>query len=131
MTSTVSKEGRKMMRKYRPGVAQKRREAAIRRSIIVVMGAIVIILSLIFIGRMTALDHSFAREVSRQKYYKSVPIEEGDTLWKIAAENMSEEYSSVDSYIEDLRQANDLTSDQISTGQYLTVPYYASVTNVR
>lgn len=90
------------------------------------MGIIIIILSLIFINRMNALDHSFAREVNRQKYYKSVSIQDGDTLWEIASQNMSDEYASVESYVEELKKVNDLASDQISIGQYLTVPYYVS-----
>ncbi len=113
-------------RNYRPGAAQKRREAAIKRTVILTMGIIIIILSLIFINRMNALDHSFAREVNRQKYYKSVSIQYGDTLWEIASQNMSDEYASVESYVEELKKVNDLASDQISIGQYLTVPYYVS-----
>lgn len=115
-----------VIRNYRPGAAQKRREAAIKRTVILTMGIIIIILSLIFINRMNALDHSFAREINRQKYYKSVSIQDGDTLWEIASQNMSDEYASVESYVEELKKVNDLASDQISIGQYLTVPYYVS-----
>lgn len=126
MRSTLATDRLPVMRNYRPGAAQKRREAAIKRALILTMGIIIVILSLIFINQMNALDHSFAREVNRQKYYKSVSIQKGDTLWDIASRNMSDEYESVEAYVEELKQVNDLTSDQIFTGQYLSVPYYAS-----
>lgn len=126
MRNTSATDRVSVIRNYRPGAAQKRREAAIKRTVILTMGIIIIILSLIFINRMNALDHSFAREVNRQKYYKSVSIQDGDTLWEIASQNMSDEYESVESYVEELKKVNDLASDQISIGQYLTVPYYVS-----
>ena len=58
------------------------------------------------------------------KYYKSIEITDGDTLWSIAKENMSEEYDSVYAYIEEVMEMNNLESDQIHSGQYLTVAYY-------
>lgn len=61
------------------------------------------------------------------KYYKSITIENGDTLWSIAEEYMdAEHYDSVNDYIEEVRQMNTLVNDNITYGQSLIVPYYSN-----
>ncbi len=62
----------------------------------------------------------------RHKYYTSVEIKQGNSLWKIAEEYMSEEYDSIDDYIKEVKQINHLTEDLIYEGAYLCVPYYSS-----
>ena len=39
----------------------------------------------------SAHDEHLSENAPRIKYYKSIEIEEGDSLWKIAAENMTDE----------------------------------------
>lgn len=58
------------------------------------------------------------------KYYTSIRIEQGDSLWNIACTHMGEEYDSVLEYIAEVRELNGLRSDDIHSGQYLTIPYY-------
>lgn len=60
----------------------------------------------------------------RCKYYKSIQIHSGDTLWNIAEEYITEDYESVNAYITEVKKINKLSSDQIQDSQYLTVPYY-------
>lgn len=61
------------------------------------------------------------------KYYASIPIAEGDTLWSIAKTHMGDHYDSVEDYIEELRRINSLNGDDsIKTGMYLIVPYYST-----
>lgn len=62
----------------------------------------------------------------RHKYYTSVEIESGSSLWEIAEEYMTEEYDSVEDYIKEVKQINHLTEDLIYEGAYLCVPYYSS-----
>lgn len=62
----------------------------------------------------------------RHKYYTSVEIESGSSLWEIAEEYMTEEYDSVEEYIKEVKQINHLTEDLIYEGAYLCVPYYSS-----
>lgn len=54
----------------------------------------------------------------------SVQIEEGDSLWSIAAEHYSEEFSSLTSYITEIKRMNGLTSDTVYAGSYILVPQY-------
>lgn len=60
-----------------------------------------------------------------QKYYTSIQVNAGDTLWDIAQEYKTAEYSSTKDYVEEVKEINHLTNDTITTGCYLTVPYYA------
>ena len=72
--------------------------------------------------RTNAKDDS--TEVS-YKYYKSITVNNHDTLWSIAEEYMdAEHYDSVNDYIAEVRRMNSLTSDTIHYGEYLIIPYY-------
>ena len=57
------------------------------------------------------------------KYYKSIEIQHGDTLWEIAEETMTSEYDSVPEYVEVLKEMNSLKSDDIEAGQHLIIAY--------
>ena len=60
------------------------------------------------------------------KYYKSITISNGETLWSIAKENMdAEHYASINDYIKEVKQVNSLRTDSISYGANIIVPYYS------
>lgn len=59
------------------------------------------------------------------KYYTSIRVSSGDTLWDIAEEYRTEEYTDVSSYISEVKEINHLKSDQITKGMYLCIPYYS------
>lgn len=59
------------------------------------------------------------------KYYTSIQIQSGDTLWGVADNYITTEYNSINDYIDEVKQLNCLKSDDIHEGQYLTVPYYS------
>lgn len=61
------------------------------------------------------------------KYYKSIQIEKGDSLWSIAEEYMGTEFDSVSDYIDELIQINQLSTDDMNNlqeGDYLLVAYF-------
>lgn len=60
------------------------------------------------------------------KYYKSVMVEQGDTLWSIASRHATSSYKSKDEYIEEVMNMNRLTDDRITVGSYLIIPYFSS-----
>ena len=84
---------------------------------------LVIFISVSLLGR--SLDHVMAKEspVSCNRYYKSILIESGDSLWSIAQEYHNG-FMTVEEYMSELRSMNRLCSDTIHTGQYLTVVYF-------
>ena len=56
-------------------------------------------------------------------YYTSIEIQPGDTLWNIAEETMTSEYSSVPEYVKVLKEINGLSSDKIYSGENLMIMY--------
>lgn len=60
------------------------------------------------------------------KYYTSIQVQKGDTLWNIASEHISGEYASMTDYIEEICEINHVSDSDIHSGQYLTIPYYSN-----
>lgn len=62
------------------------------------------------------------------KYYKSIMIEEGDTLWSIASQNLNDVNINItiSAYIKEIMKMNGLQSDRITAGMYLVIPYYSN-----
>ena len=55
-------------------------------------------------------------------------IEEGDTLWSIASQNLNDVNINItiSAYIKEIMKMNGLQSDRITAGMYLVIPYYSS-----
>lgn len=94
------------------------------RLILVTLGAIMIITMFMF--GVSAKDRTVNASTYNEKYFKCIDIDDDDTLWTIAEEYMTEDYSSIDEYIDEVKSINDLTSDKIYSGASLVIPYYAS-----
>ena len=58
------------------------------------------------------------------KYYKSIIIESGDTLWSIAKEYCTDYSVDMQDYIDEVKELNNLTSNEIQQGQHLMIAYY-------
>lgn len=54
----------------------------------------------------------------------SVQIEEGDSLWSLASEYYTEEFSSITNYIAEIKRMNGLSSDTLYAGCYILIPQY-------
>ncbi|MDE7332149.1 MAG: LysM peptidoglycan-binding domain-containing protein [Lachnospiraceae bacterium] len=83
--------------------------------------------SLIFFSfRAKAQSNS---EAVLYKYYKSIVVQNGDTLWDYASEyGGSGEYEDSRDYIKEVMRLNSLSDHKIVAGQYLILPYYGSGT---
>ncbi len=60
------------------------------------------------------------------KYYTSILIQDGDSLWSLAEKNQDEHFPSKQAYIEEIKRTNNLSDDILISGQYLIIPYYSS-----
>ena len=91
---------------------------------ILVLLVLIAILSSGFFGHnlMQAMAEEEAA-VSYSKYYTSIRLEEGDTLWKLA-ERYNNHSESMEAYVRELKSMNCLIDDTIHAGNYLTVTYY-------
>ena len=61
--------------------------------------------------------------VPLKKYYKTITIQPGDTLWSIAGEYKTAGCSTKE-YVEELMLMNDLHNDNITSGQKLLITYF-------
>ncbi len=105
-----------------------RRQRELRKNILlsIFTSCLVIILSFTagsFLSNAEAED----KEVTF-KYYKSVLIENGDTLWSIASEHKAPDMDTK-AFVEEIRKMNGLNSNIITIGNYLIVPYYSNDSN--
>ena len=60
------------------------------------------------------------------KYYKSIEIKKGDSLWSIAEAHMGNDYESVYEYMDELADINHIDiheMDELQEGNYLTIVY--------
>ncbi|MBE5960498.1 MAG: LysM peptidoglycan-binding domain-containing protein [Lachnospiraceae bacterium] len=95
------------------------------RNIMIPIAVILMILILV----VTFLPKkAYAENLQRgNKTVTSVQIESGNTLWSIAKEYYTEDCGSFNSYVEEIKRANGLDSDEIHAGCYLIVPYYEGI----
>lgn len=105
----------------------KRRGSLTKKMILKRGGIIIIAVSLFVIllmGRTMFTSMAEEDKTLTSPYYKSIQIQEGDSLWKIASQYKEGSSMSTLEYIDQLKQMNCLTKDTIHTGQYLTVVYF-------
>ena len=121
------------MRKYnnkisqRANVSLKKREVVVRRQKRTLALVVLIIISLgILLGTsVNTLASSKADVASYNKYYTSVRVEAGDTLWTIADEYIADFNIDKQDYIAEICSINEICEDEIHAGDYIVVAYYS------
>ena len=121
------------MRKYNHKISERaneslrKREAVVRRQRSVLAIAIILVVTLgILLGSsINALASSDKDIASYNKYYVSIRIETGDTLWTIADEYVEGFNITKADYIQEVCQINGISEDNIKAGDHIVVPYYS------
>lgn len=79
-----------------------------------------------FFGHTLLNAHAEEQYVKNtNRYYTSIQLKQGDNLWDIAGRYLEGSGYSKQEYVEVLKQMNGLHSEQIHSGEYLTVVYFA------
>lgn len=95
-------------------------------------GILSITLALVVISFLGILcfktDSSASSSINREKCYKSIEIQAGDSLWNIAKEHYTSDWDSLESYIEEIKAFNGLIGEEINFDNYISIPYYIDVT---
>ena len=119
MSTTLSE------RRIRNNRIRRRRELR-RHFLIFILTLILSVgISVTFFSFRTKAQSS--NEEIQYKYYKSIVVESGDTLWNLAEEYSAlEHYGSHQEYIDEVIRMNGLSDDKITTGQYIIIPYFSS-----
>ncbi len=103
---------------------KRRRQVAKRRMVLLLTALFVITVGSIVCGSIFSSAKDPATDIPQHKYYKSIMIEHGDSLWSIAQEYRTNAYDDTQDYIDELKEINGLTSETIHEGQHLVVAYY-------
>lgn len=96
------------------------------------MKQIIVLLFFSFLGFrifdfFQGLDSAQALEQAAiDKYYTSIEIQQGDSLWSIAGKYSENSGMTVAQYVKELKNMNGLKEDIIHSGHYLTVMYCTS-----
>ena len=126
-------QGGRQMRKYNHKISERaneslrKREAIVHRQRGLLAVAIIVVVALgILLGTsMNALASSDKNIASYNKYYVSIRVESGDTLWTIADEYVDGFNIEKSDYIEEVCQINEISKNEIHAGDYIVVPYYS------
>ena len=113
---------------YTRAIMKRRaRQKQVRRNIsLLAVLSIFIILFSVFLFASISTQASDKDHIPSYKYFKSIQISSGDTLWSIAEENMDTHYKHTADYVAEVKRMNSLDTDQIVAGSYLIVPYYST-----
>lgn len=105
--------------------ARRRRETLLARYKLIAVIAIIAVSFIILLGSSI---HAFAGSTDDRpynKYYTSITVENGDTLWSLADELISGSDADKNELIDEICQLNNLTDGEIHSGQNLMVCYYS------
>ena len=109
---------------YKQERNMQKTSTAKRRSLYCIAALLTVILVLVF--NTANIANAGIRETERYKYFTSIEVEAGTSLWDIAEEYMTEEYRSPKDYIQEVKNINHMESDLIYEGSYLCIPYYST-----
>ena len=116
---------------YRKRQADGRIEGQMSRSGIVdlrllIAGIIMLILLTIMFGMLFSRKANAGNDTEvYYKYYKSIPVEHGDTLWKYAEEYRRADMSVRD-YVREVEFINHIEDGKLVEGKTVTIPYYST-----
>lgn len=107
---------------------QVQREQRTRRRRILVFFVTLIIMFGMGVGFGTLLAKAEESEKEpAYKYYTSIEIQKGDTLWELAAAYMdADHYEDRMDYINEVMKINHMTTDRLTAGKKIIVPYYSA-----
>ena len=105
---------------------KRAREVAKKKLLLLMIATILfVVIGGIAIGNSFSSVQVNAEESCEQyKYYKSIAIESGDTLWSIAKEYCTDYSVEMQDYIDEVKELNNLASNEIHQGQHLMIVYY-------
>lgn len=101
-----------------------RRKRQLRNRLAMFSILLVTAFSSLFFGFGTKAQEN--NEEKAYKYYKSITVEAGDTLWHYAKQYGDDRYyGDYHDYIREVKSINSLRNDKITTGAHLILPYYS------
>lgn len=94
------------------------------KKMLVILALMVFMMSCLF-GKTLVVASGEERDSGFSRYYTTIRIEEGDSLWTIAETYRKNSGMEIREYLYELKKINGLVSDRIMAGESLTVMYFA------
>lgn len=115
----------KISRKANESLQRRARTVQFQKQVFALIG-IIIVSILILLGSTISAFASAGKKEDLHKYYTSIQVESGDTLWDIAGEYTLDHTMSRESFIEEVSRLNGLSDGHIHSGSYIVIPYYSA-----
>ena len=103
---------------------KRQRQVAKQKMFLLLVAVMAITIGSIVFGSIFSSAKNPNEDIVQYKYYKSIEIQQGDSLWTIAKEYCTNPSVDTHEYINELKDINALKSDVIHEGQHLMVVYY-------
>ena len=107
---------------------KKRRNTKRRRQVQIIASMIGVVILTVFTLTVSAGKINAESDLTKHtyKYFTTVYVENGDSLWSIANEYATKEYADLDMYIAEVKAINGLKATNLQHGSYICVPYYGT-----
>lgn len=123
-----------MRREYNSKISQKANKNLSRRaqtvffqkSLLAIAAVLLISITILLCSSIKAFAGSAFHKAPLYKYYTSICIQPGDTLWDIAEEYTEGTDVCIEDYMEEVCQLNHMNGQSIHAGEYLVVAYYTT-----
>lgn len=115
-------------REYRNYKRKIRRQRELRNKIVYAILTVVIVLTAVLsFHSITSQAQDESAEVT-YKYFTSLEVEKGDSLWNIAQEHIDYTYyDNVQDYIDEVMDINNMKDDTVKAGQCIVIPYFSNM----
>ena len=104
--------------------AAYRKEKRTNRRLVLALIIITCILAFLLIKISASSAEAERLGSPAQKYYTSIVVDPGDSLWSIAETYRTEQYSSIYDYMQEIMDINHLHSENLPSGNSICIPYY-------
>ncbi len=112
-------------REYRIIQNRQRRKRQLRVRLALLLSVLTILTgSGLLGGRMILAAREKDIPVS-YKYFTSIPVKEGDTLWSLASVYTEGDERSRRNFMREVIRINHMLDDQLQAGDWLIIPYYS------
>lgn len=90
-----------------------------------VMVVVLVMVLSCFFGKTLVMASDEESSAVYERYYTDIQVEKGDTLWSIAKTYNKNSGMEIREYIREIKQMNQMISDDIDAGDSLTIVYFA------
>lgn len=87
--------------------------------------AVFVMLISCFFGKTLVMANAEENRPEYRRYYTSVEIKKGDSLWSIASTYREGSGMSTKEYLRELKNINQIIADDIQAGDSITIVYYS------